>query len=70
MCTFDYLFILNKIYQIFVILVLHQTIFVIKLIMAFASRFYIFYLTLFSNMQEIISGAGHTSAVDWWALGN
>lgn len=26
---------------------------------------------LFVNvLQEIISGAGHTSAVDWWALGN
>lgn len=22
------------------------------------------------DLQEIISGAGHTSAVDWWALGN
>lgn len=22
------------------------------------------------SLQEIISGAGHTSAVDWWALGN
>ena len=25
---------------------------------------------LFPNVQEIITGAGHTSAVDWWALGN
>lgn len=24
---------------------------------------------LFSTLQEIIAGAGHTSAVDWWALG-
>ena len=23
-----------------------------------------------SSQQEIITGAGHTSAVDWWALGN
>jgi len=21
-------------------------------------------------LQEIITGSGHTSAVDWWALGN
>lgn len=29
-----------------------------------------FVLYLASSKQEIIIGAGHTSAVDWWALGN
>lgn len=24
----------------------------------------------YSSVREIITGAGHTSAVDWWALGN
>lgn len=26
--------------------------------------------TVSRSLQEIIAGAGHTSAVDWWALGN
>ena len=29
-----------------------------------------FSLTVQYLMQEIITGSGHTSAVDWWALGN
>lgn len=30
---------------------------------------FIYYHSFVHSMQEIITGAGHSSAIDWWALG-
>jgi hypothetical protein len=51
---------------------LHLYVYFVNFILAGISRLYltVAHHQLVYMLQEIITGAGHTSAVDWWALGS